>query len=111
MAIEVPQPEVQTQEGALVGDDAIEVREASVNVVAEQVPAQVTPDAGLPVNTVAVHETAVYTDEVITDPSSPLAVQIPDAGRGSLDLPIHALGNPRPEDVFAAAAAEKPSKK
>lgn len=98
-------PDVAVPENAVVGDENIEVREPSVDVNTESVPAQVTGPAVVPVDTVKVHETFVAMDEVITDPSSPLAVQIPDAGRGSLDLPIHGLSRPRPEDVFAEHAA------
>ena len=106
--IEVPQPGVQSQEGALIGDENIPApAEASVQVLDTTVPAQVVAEAGPPVDVVVVHETAVRVDEVITDPSSPLAVQIPDAGRGNLELPIHALGNPAPEAVFAAESKKK----
>lgn len=107
--IEVPEQPVNAPENALVGEDTETVRDADVSVLAEEVPAQTTGPAPVVAETVAVHETAVAVDKVITDPHSPEAVQIPDAGRGSLDLPIHALGNPRPEDVFAEEA--KSSKK
>lgn len=113
MAIEIPEQPVNAPENALIGEDTEVAREADVSVLAEDVAAQTTGPASVVADTVAIHETAVSVDKVITDPHSPEAVQIPDAGRGSLDLPIHALGNPRPEDVFAAAAAEdaKSSKK
>lgn len=107
MAIEVPQQPVNAPENALVGEDAEGAREAEVSVVAADVPAQVTGAPSVVAETVAVHEVAVATDKVITDPNSPEAVQVPDAGRGSLDLPIHALAGPRPEDVFAAASSKK----
>lgn len=100
------QPQVAAPKNALIGDDAIEVREPTVEVVKEQRPAQVKgPDAEV-VDKVNVHEVVVAMDTVVTDPSSPEAVQIPDAGRGSLDLPIHALDGPRVEDVFAKEASE-----
>ena len=90
---------------AQIGDDNVAgVNPIEVTVVNEDVPAQVTGAAAVPVETVRVHETHVTTDRVILDPNSPEAVQIPDAGRGGLDLPIHALSNPSPEEVFAAQA-------
>lgn len=107
-AIKVDQPDVASQKGALVGDENLpEAREVEVDVVNERVPAQVVAQAGPPVSEVIVHETRVTLDEVITDPSSPLAVQIPDAGRGSLGLPIHQLSADAPEAVFAAAGDEE----
>lgn len=110
-AQEIKEPQVVSQKGALVGDEnQPEPREPEVRVVSEEVDAQVAPEREKPASTVPVHEVAVATDEVITDPSSPLAVQVPDAGRGSLDLPIHQLSNPTPEAVFAdeASKAEEP---
>lgn len=99
-------PDVQSQAGALVGDENQPApREPEVIVNDTPVPAQVVAEAGPPVKEVVVHETAVSTDEVITDPSSPLAVQVPDAGRGSLGLPIHALSQPTPEQAFASGDA------
>lgn len=99
---------VVSQEGALVGDEAVNehVHEVKPDVVKEAVDAQVAakPEPAAP--KVNVHETSVELDTVITDPSSPLAVQIPDAGRGSLDLPIHALDAPTVEEVFAKDAGE-----
>ena len=107
MAIEIPEQPVNAPENALVGEDTEVARNADVSVLAEEVPAQTTGPAAVVADTVAVHETAVAVDKVITDPHSPEAVQIPDAGRGSLDLPIHALGNPTPEAIFADAPKEK----
>jgi hypothetical protein len=81
------------QKGALVGDEAVygvdSPVETDVNAGSETAMrvAERRPDA----DTVLVHETAVVLDRVVTDPSSPEAVQIPDAGRGDLNLPIHAL--------------------
>jgi hypothetical protein len=90
---------------AQIGDEATaSINPIQVEVVQEDVPAQVTGAPAVPVEVVRVHETHVTTDRVITDPNSPEAVQIPDAGRGALDLPIHALSNPSPEEVFAAQA-------
>ncbi len=43
-------------------------------------------------------ETHVTTDRVITDPTSPEVVQIPNAGRGLLPT---SRSDKRPEDVFS----------
>ena len=100
------------QKGALVGDEA--VREAATkvepDVVDEAVTAQVAAERAPDADEVQVFETTVATDTVVTDPSSPEAVQIPDAGKGSLDLPVHRLTAPTPEDVFAdeASSADDP---
>lgn len=97
---------IAAPENATVGDENLTVRDVTALQVNEQVPAQVTGPPAKTVDTVRVSETHIKLDEVITDPSSPLAVQIPDAGRGSLGLPIHRLAEaPKPEDVFAAEAA------
>lgn len=104
-----PQTEVVAQEAKTVGDENLSVREPDTQVNAEQVPAQVAQPREGDSDTVNVHETSVTTDTVITDPSDPLAVQVPDAGRGSLDLPIHRLNAPVVEDIFAKEApGEKP---
>lgn len=93
---------VAAPENALVGDENIPAAgDVSVQTVNEDVPAQVTGPPAVSVDTVKQTVTVVQLDEVITDPSSPLAVQIPDAGRGSLDLPFHRLTSPRPEAVFS----------
>lgn len=55
---------------------------------------------------VNVHEVAVNVDKVVLDPDSPEAVQIPDAGRGPTDLPIHQLAQPSPEQKFASGDAD-----
>lgn len=105
-------PAVTSQKGALVGDDNVASPvDVAPRVYATEAPAQVTATREPDSDTVQVHEVAVATDKVITDPSSPEAVQIPDAGRGSLDLPIHALANGTPEEVFAAAAKKSSPKK
>jgi hypothetical protein len=99
-------------ENATVGDDNLTPRDPDVYQVNESVPAQVMQDKVVTPDTVKVTETRVALDEIITDPSSPLAVQIPDAGRGNLDLPIHRLADaPKPEDVFAQAAKDDKAKK
>lgn len=98
----IVQPDVAAPENALVGDDAQPApREPSIAVDTDAVPAQTTGPAPKVVDTVYVHETSVALDEVITDPHSPEAVQIPDAGRGFLDLPIHGLDAKTPEQIFA----------
>lgn len=105
--IETPVAAVVAQKGALVGDDNVSPpREPDFNVNQESVPAQVAPARQPESKTVEAHEVIVKLDEVITDPSSPEAVQIPDAGRGFLDLPIHAVAGERPEDVFAREASK-----
>lgn len=106
-------PRVTTVEGALVGDEnQPEPREVQVDVVKQDVAAQVMNDRIVPVDTVPVFEVSVTTDEVITDPNSPLGVQIPDAGRtpGNGLLPIHGfVGAKTVEQVFAEAADESDS--
>lgn len=99
-------PKVAAPKNAILSDDDLEPREATVKVVKEEQPAQVTGPAAEPVDTVNVHEVSVQLDEVITDPSSPLAVQIPDAGRGDLSLPIHGLNGPTVEQFFAENATD-----
>ncbi len=99
-------PPIATQEASTIGDENLEVREPEFEVNTESVPAQVMGQPAPAVTTVPVHETYVTTDTVITDTSDPLAVQIPDAGRGSLDLPIHGLSRPTVEQYFAAEAAK-----
>lgn len=99
-------PEVVAQEAKTVGDENLEAREPSVEVNKDSVPAQVSGKPEAPADTVKVHEVFVTTDTVITDTSDPLAVQVPDAGRGTLDLPIHGLDRPTVEQVFAADASE-----
>lgn len=99
------QPEVVAQEAKTVGDeDAPAAREPQADVRADEVDAQVVQPREPDPSKVAVHEVVVTTDEVIKDPASPLAVQVPDAGRGSLDLPIHALAGETVEAVFAREA-------
>ena len=92
------------QKGALVGDEAVQEARQEPTVAVNDSPdkAQVVAKRAPDADQVQVHEVAVQLDHVVTDPSSPEAAQIPDAGRGSLDLPIHELGNGTPEDQFAA---------
>lgn len=102
---------IAAPENATVGDENLKPLEHEVISVDETVPAQTTGAPAVEVDTVRVTETHLALDEVITDPNSPLAVQIPDAGRGPLNLPIHQLTQPKPEDAFAAYAEEDKSKK
>lgn len=104
-AIVPSMPTITAQESKTVGDDEMEARAADIGVTKEEVPAQVMQPREGDSDTVHVHEVYVVTDEIITDPSSPLAVQIPDAGRGTLDLPIHRLNNGTVEEVFAREAS------
>jgi hypothetical protein len=102
-------PDVSAPKNATIGDENLpDPREPGVDVVDEQVAAQVTGKPSVDPTKVNVFEVAVTTDEVITDPNSPLAVQVPDAGRGDLLLPIHRFVNARrPEDVFAEIGTEE----
>lgn len=101
-------PQVVSQEGALVGDEnQPDPREVEVYVNKDSVTAQVSPPREDPAPSVPVHEVQVTLDEVILDPSAPEAVQVPDAGRGFLDLPIHALANGTPEQRFEDGTADE----
>lgn len=104
----VDKPQVAAAANAQVGDENLApVHEVEVDVNKDSVPAQVAATDVKPVETVQVHETNVKLDRVITDPSSPEAVQIPDAGRGSLDLPIHGLDAPTPEQALSGAKKQE----
>ncbi len=101
-------PQVVSQEGALVGDEnQPDPREPEVYVNKDSVTAQVAPEREAPTDNVPVHEVQVTLDEVILDPSAPEAVQVPDAGRGFLDLPIHALAAGSPEKRFEDGTADE----
>lgn len=103
----IEMPGVAAPENAQVGDENIaDVHEVEVDVNKDSVPAQTTGKPAVEVDQVYVHETSVMLDRVITDPHSPEAVQIPDAGRGTLDLPIHALDAETPEAFFAREASK-----
>lgn len=99
-------PVITAQEAKTVGDENLTTREPDYVVVQDQVDAQVVQPREGDHDKVNVHEVHVQLDEVITDPASPLAVQVPDAGRGSLDLPIHSLAGQTVEQVFAEKASE-----
>lgn len=93
---------VSAPSGAL---DESPVKDAEVKVESNNAKAQVKAEGPKPVQHVTVHETHVKVDEVVTDPSSPLAVQVPPAGRGNALTPIgRTYGVDKPEtveDVFA----------
>jgi len=68
------------------------------------------PQPGLPVThpeTTPVDVTYVTLDEVITDPTADNAVQVPDEGKGFLDLPIHRLDTKSPEQQLADGDARE----
>lgn len=103
--IVVEQPDVAAPKNAQVGDENISPAEPAadkVEVVDGTVPAQTTGAPAKVVKQQPVHEVYVELDRVITDPNSPEAVQIPDAGRGDASLPAHVLANPSPEEVFGS---------
>lgn len=99
-------PEVANADEKTVGDDQFVPREPDFTVDKDSVPAQVMGKPEDVPSEVKVHEVHVTTDTVITDTSDPLAVQIPDAGRGTLDLPIHELARPTVEQFFAEHASK-----
>lgn len=109
-ATETQAPEVVAQEQKIVGDEAVqaEVHEVKPEVVNEDAARAVAQPREADGGSVRVHETVVRTDRVITDPSDPLAVQVPDAGRGDLSLPIHELDAPTVEQVFSSQAKSAP---
>lgn len=87
-----------------------EAPEQGATVTEESVPAQVSPAVPEYLkqyhpDTVDVSEVSVVLDRPILDPNSPDAVQVPDEGKGSLDLPIHALQQPSVEERFASGDA------
>lgn len=95
---------IAAPENAVIGDENLSPRDPDVSQVNEDVPAQVTGAPAKPVETVKVTETVVALDEFVTRKDDPLGVQIPDAGRGPLNLPIHRLAEAgTPEQQFAEA--------
>lgn len=94
-------------EKALVGDEAVQSvkHEVKPEVVDEVSERKHAPEATQQVE-YTVSEFTVAMDTVVTDPTSPEAVQIPDAGRGDTTLPIHTLSGPTPEDVFSEKASK-----
>lgn len=86
------------------------VHEPEVETDTDSVPAQVTGPSAEPVTSVPVHETRVSVDKVITDPSDPLAVQVPPEGRGNALTPIGGawgVETPEtPEEALARKASE-----
>lgn len=98
---EAPATPVVSQKGAQVGDENLAPAEAPQHVVVnEEQDARVTPEREAPAAT-QTYETHVVMDRVVTDPSSPEAVQVPDAGRGEINLPAYHLDARSPEQVFA----------
>lgn len=105
----IPAPElpaVTAQEAKVVDDDGAEPMVVEPEVRVEQVDAQVMQPREGDSDKVNVHEVSVVTDRVITDPSSPLAVQVPAEGRGDASLPIHRLANGTVEDYFKKNASK-----
>lgn len=112
--INIAENAIVAQKAKLVGDDDVqaEVTKVDPQITKEAVAAQVAPPREADAKKVNVHETRVATDTVITDPSSPLAVQVPDAGKSPLltdGLPVHQLAEGNVEDRLAAQADEADS--
>jgi hypothetical protein len=110
----IPTPEmpaVTAQEAKVVDGDGAEPMVVTPQIVIEQVAAQVSPPREGDSDKVNVHEVFVATDRIITDPSSPLAVQIPAEGRGDASLPIHALSGGGVEAKFDKANKDAAAKK
>jgi hypothetical protein len=102
------QNDVIAQEQKLVGDENLpDPVKIEPTVVDEQVDAQVAQPREADAAKVQVDEVHVQVDEVITDPSDPRAVQVPDAGRGNASTPIaEAYRNGKTvEEVFNAEAS------
>jgi hypothetical protein len=95
-------------DGSSTGVTADDASPVTVSQSIGTAPAQVQGPTPAPQSTVPVHETHVKADTVITDTSSPLAVQVPVEAQGDALTPIgRAYADARtPEDVFAAAPAE-----
>lgn len=74
--------------------------------VETEVPAQTIQPRDPDADTSQVNEVFVSTDRVILDPAAPDAVQIPDAGKGSLDLPGHALADGTVEEKLDRATED-----
>lgn len=75
-----------------------EPREPTIEVVKDQVDALVVQPREPDSDKVNVHEVSVQLDERVYDRAI-----VPPEGRGSLDLPIHALDSPTVEQQFDAA--------
>lgn len=95
-------------DGSTTGVTADDPSPVTVQQSVGTVTAQVQGPAAVPQSTVPVHETHVKADTVITDTSSPLAVQVPIEAQGDALTPIgRAYADARtPEDVFDAAPSE-----
>lgn len=105
---EAPATEATAAGAAPLPSHAVEespVHEPEVSVDDEAVDAQVKGPDQEPSTTTTVHETRVSVDKVITDPSDPLAVQVPPEGRGNALTPIaEAWGVETPETPEQALA-------
>lgn len=97
--IKVPVPPVAAASNAKIGDEnQDDPRKVEAEIVSEDQALPVVDRDIVPVETTPVHETYVQMDVVDVE----AGVAIPDAGRGFLDLPIHALVNGTPEERIAA---------
>jgi hypothetical protein len=76
------------------------VKDVEVEVAKDQVDAMVVQPREPDADKVNVHEVSVALDERVD------YVIVPPEGRGSLDLPIHALDAERPEEFFAREASK-----
>ncbi len=104
-------PEVTAQKSKTIGDENMPApREVEIDVNKDKVQAMRVQAREPDARYVPIHETSITVDTVITDPSSPLAVQIPDAGRGTMMLPITGLNEGGVEAVFDKASKEAADK-
>lgn len=100
---------VVAQEAKVVDDDGAEPMVVEPEIVKEEVDAMVMQPRESDPDKLNVHEVRVVTDRVITDPSDPLAVQVPAEGRGDATLPIHRLDRGTVEDFFKENASKSDS--
>ncbi len=99
-------PEISGQKNMTIEGEGSEPMVVEPQVTIEEVAAQVVQPREGDSDKVHVHEVYVATDRIITDPSSPLAVQIPAEGRGDPSLPIHALSGGTIQAKFDMADAD-----
>jgi hypothetical protein len=105
--VKVPVAPVAGPENMRVGDDEQrEPREVDVLVVSEDQALPKVDQEIVPVETTPVHETYVQLDVVDLE----AGVDIPDAGRGFLDLPIHQLAGGTPEERIARGEDDEESR-
>lgn len=91
-------------------DNTVTEGTATVTVNTDPVAAQVPGPAAQVQTTIPVHEVSVTTDRVITDTSSPLAVQVPETTGKEALTPIakaYADGQTASEKIADQEAAEK----